>query len=137
VHKRINDKAYALWPLVLIHATVLYKTPDRKRHLETGKSQCLANPSVSLMRNRGSVEFETLEKTVLVISKEYLDSNKLFFYKRFVHNLPIFLIGKIWLNIGICQTLGFSILKMWPRNSYACLNKGNAISGFLRARIFL
>jgi hypothetical protein len=30
--------------------------------------------------------------------------------------LPIFLIGKIWLNIGICQTLGFSILKMSPRD---------------------
>jgi hypothetical protein len=31
---------------------------------------------------------------VLVISKEYLDRNKLFFYKRFAHNLPIFLISK-------------------------------------------
>jgi hypothetical protein len=27
--------------------------------------------------------------------------------------LPIFLKGIIWLNIGICQTLGFSILKMY------------------------
>jgi hypothetical protein len=31
---------------------------------------------------------------VLVISKEYLDRNKLFFYKRFAHNLPILLISK-------------------------------------------
>jgi hypothetical protein len=31
---------------------------------------------------------------VLVISKEYLDRNKLFFYKRFAPNLPIFLISK-------------------------------------------
>jgi hypothetical protein len=31
---------------------------------------------------------------VVVICKEYLDSNKLFFYKRFANNLPIFLIGK-------------------------------------------
>jgi hypothetical protein len=52
---------------------------------------------------------------VLVISTEYYDSNKLFFYKHFAHNLPIFLIGKIWLNIGICQTLGFSILKISPQ----------------------
>jgi hypothetical protein len=36
----------------------------------------------------------------------------LFFNKRFAHNLPIFLIGKFWLNIAICQTLEFSILKM-------------------------
>jgi hypothetical protein len=30
-------------------------------------------------------------------------------------NLPILLIGKMWLNIGIYQTLGFSILKMSPQ----------------------
>jgi hypothetical protein len=42
---------------------------------------------------------------VFVISKEYYDSNKLFFYKRVAHILPIFVIGKILLNIVICQTL--------------------------------
>jgi hypothetical protein len=41
-----------------------------------------------------------------------------FFYKRFAHNLPMFLIGKILLNIGICQTLRFSILKMSPRSIF-------------------
>jgi hypothetical protein len=59
-------------------------------------------------------------KTVFVICKEYWHSNKLFFYKRFTHNLPIFLIRKVWLNIGICQTLGFSVLKMSPQY---CLNQ--------------
>jgi hypothetical protein len=36
------------------------------------------------------------------------------FYKRFAYNLPIFLIGKIWINIDIYQTMGFSIQKMSP-----------------------
>jgi hypothetical protein len=31
------------------------------------------------------------------------------------YNLPIFLIGNSWLNIGVCQTQGFSILKMPPQ----------------------
>jgi hypothetical protein len=41
-----------------------------------------------------------------------------FFYERFALNQPIFLIGKIWMNIGICKTLGFSILKMRPLSAY-------------------
>jgi hypothetical protein len=32
------------------------------------------------MRNQAYIEFETLEKTVLVISREYSDSNKLCFF---------------------------------------------------------
>jgi hypothetical protein len=46
---------------------------------------------------------------VFVISKEYEDSGKLFFtnVSHILVNLPIFLKGKIWLNFGIRQTLGF------------------------------
>jgi hypothetical protein len=47
------------------------------------------------MRNPGYIEFEISRKKVVVISKTYEDSNKLFVYKRFAHNLPIFLKGKI------------------------------------------
>jgi hypothetical protein len=35
--------------------------------------------------------------------------------KHFAHNLLIFLIEKIWLNIWIFQTLGLSILKISPQ----------------------
>jgi hypothetical protein len=68
----------------------------------------LANPSVPLRladeksRNYWVWNFG---KTMLV--------KKLFFYKRFAHNLPIFLIG---LNSGICQTLrniGMNFLLLW------------------------
>jgi hypothetical protein len=54
-------------------------------------------------RNWGYLELETLEKQVLVISKEYYDSNKLFFYNCFAHNLLIFFILNIWLNIGFSK----------------------------------
>jgi hypothetical protein len=91
-----------------------------KQHLQTEKSQCLANPSVPLrladeksriywVWNVGKAEF--------VIWKEYEDSNKLFF-THFLQIKTIFLIGKIWLNIAICQTLGFFILKMSPLNKH-------------------
>jgi hypothetical protein len=44
-----------------------------------------------------------------------------FFYKRFAQNLAKL---NFWLNIGICQTLGFSILKMSlrTRNAEATLD---------------
>jgi hypothetical protein len=64
-----------------------------------------------LRRNWGYIEFEMLEKQCC----SYLRNIKTainYVCKRFEHNLLIFLIGKIWMNIGICQTLGFSILKM-------------------------
>jgi hypothetical protein len=64
-----------------------------------------------LMRNQGYIEFETLKKPHWL----YLRNTKTainYLFKRLTHNLPIFLTGKIWLNIGICQTLGFSFLKM-------------------------
>jgi hypothetical protein len=77
----------------------------------------LANPSVPLyvllMRNRGCIEFETLENQCWSHLRNIKTAMN-YFYKYFAHILPIFLIGKIWLNIGICQTLGFSILKMSP-----------------------
>jgi hypothetical protein len=53
-------------------------------------------------------EFETLEKQCWSNQRNIYDSNELFFYKHFAHNLPIFLQGNIWLNIGICQTLVFT-----------------------------
>jgi hypothetical protein len=59
---------------------------------------------------------------VLFVCKEYYNSNKLFF-KCFVHNIPIFLVGNIWPNIGICQTLGFSILKMSPLQCFFFLDR--------------
>jgi hypothetical protein len=62
------------------------------------KSQCLANPSVPLLRladKKSRIYWVwNIGKKVLVISKEYLDRNKLFFYNRFAHNLPIFIISK-------------------------------------------
>jgi hypothetical protein len=64
------------------------------------------------------MEFETLGKQCWPYLRN-IDSNtvKDLLYKCFKHNLPIFFKGKIWLNIGICQTLGFSILKMSLLNS--------------------
>jgi hypothetical protein len=74
------------------------------------------------MRNRGYIEnLKRWQNSVGLYSMEYSDSNKLFFYKRFAHNLTIFLIGKIWLNIGICPTLGFSILKISPLEQQYCI----------------
>jgi hypothetical protein len=69
-----------------------------------------------LMRNRGYSECETLEKWCW----SYLRNIKAainYFYKNFPHNLTIFLIGKMFPNIGIFQTLGFSILKMSPQDN--------------------
>jgi hypothetical protein len=60
------------------------------------------------------IAFETLEKQCC----SYLRNIKTAinnFCKPFAHNLPIFFIGELWLNIGICQTLGFSIQKMSPQ----------------------
>jgi hypothetical protein len=58
----------------------------------------------------------------------------IFVYKCFVYDLPIFLLGKPWLNIGICPTLGFSILKMSPQSMLG--GRGNFLMwNFLR--IFL
>jgi hypothetical protein len=60
----------------------------------------LANPSFRhglLMRNQGFIEFEMLEKQCW----SYQRQQKTIVYKHFAHNLPIFLIGEIWLNIGI------------------------------------
>jgi hypothetical protein len=54
-----------------------------------------------LMRNRGYIEFDTLEKQCWA----YLGNKatNYFFYKRFAHvsTHTVFLIGKIYLNIGI------------------------------------
>jgi hypothetical protein len=73
-----------------------------------------------LLRNRGYIEFETLEKQCWSYLRNIKTAINYFFYKHFAHNLPIFLLDKIWLNIGICQTLGFSILKM---SSHAVMTK--------------
>jgi hypothetical protein len=56
-----------------------------------------------------------------------------YFYKYFAHILPIFLIGKILLKIGICQTLGFSILKMSPLESVLWISFN--FSHFLSSRL--
>jgi hypothetical protein len=80
-----------------------------KWHLYTGKSQCCKSQCsatlLSLKRWKNNVG-HTYPRNIMT-SMNY-------FYKRFAHNLPIFLTGKIWLNIGICQTLWFSILKILP-----------------------
>jgi hypothetical protein len=75
----------------------------------------LANPSVPLQLPEEKPRIYrvwNVRKTLLIISKEYLDNKKIFYYKRFTYYLPIFLIGKIWPNFLICQTLGFSILSL-------------------------
>jgi hypothetical protein len=70
------------------------------------------------MRNREYIEFETLEKQCWSYLRSIKTAINYFFNKHFTLNLPIFLIGKIWLNIGIWQTLGFSNLKMFPQKTY-------------------
>jgi hypothetical protein len=56
-------------------------------------------------------------KTVLVISKEYLDSNKLF-YTNVLHIIyPYFSQEKFGWTLGFAKHMGFSILKMWPQAS--------------------
>jgi hypothetical protein len=83
------------------------------------------------MRNRVHIELETLEKNSVghMISKESCTRTAInYFYKRFAHNQPLFLIGKIGLNIRIFQTLGFSILKMSPLYGVACNVEINAAS---------
>jgi hypothetical protein len=67
-----------------------------------------------LTRNPGYIEFEMLEKQWWSYLRNIKTAINYFFYKRYTHNLSLFLTGKFWLNIGICQTLGFSILKMSP-----------------------
>jgi hypothetical protein len=75
-----------------------------------GKSQCSA---IRLADEKtGYIEFQTLDKHSWLYLRNIKTAINYCFYKWCAHNLPIFLIGKIWLNIGICQTLGFSILKM-------------------------
>jgi hypothetical protein len=73
-----------------------------------------------LMRNRGYIEFGTMGKQCLSYLRNIKTAINYFLLLHFLHfapNLPkpIFLIEKIWMNIGICQTLGFSILKMPPQ----------------------
>jgi hypothetical protein len=64
----------------------------------------------SLVRDRGYIELELLENHFWSYLRNIKTAINYFFYKCFAHNLPIFLVGKIWLNIGICHILGFSIL---------------------------
>jgi hypothetical protein len=68
------------------------------------------------MRNRGYIEFKSLEKQCWSYLMNIKTAINYFFYKRFTHKLPTFLTGKIWLNIGICQTLKFSSLKIIDNN---------------------
>jgi hypothetical protein len=70
-----------------------------------------------LMRNRGYIE---LEKQCWSYLRNIETAINFFFvYERFAQNLSRISHRKIWLNIGICQTLGFSILKMSPRYSFS------------------
>jgi hypothetical protein len=46
------------------------------------------------MRNRGYIEFDTLEKQCWSYLRNIKTAINYFFYKRFAHNLPIFLKGK-------------------------------------------
>jgi hypothetical protein len=80
-----------------------------------------------LMRNWGYIECETWEKQCWSYLRNIRTAINYFFYKRFAHNLLIFLIGNIWLNIGICQTLGFSILKMSPLKSKGIISLVNCV----------
>jgi hypothetical protein len=48
----------------------VYELFSEAKSLDNRQSQCSAMYGL-LMRNHGYIEFETLEKTVLVISKEY------------------------------------------------------------------
>jgi hypothetical protein len=72
-----------------------------------------------LMRNRGYIEFEMLEKLCCSYLRNITTAVNYFFYKHFAHYLPILLIAKIWLSIRICKTLGSSILKMSPQKGSA------------------
>jgi hypothetical protein len=76
-----------------------------------------------LMRNRGYIEFETLEKQCWSYIRNIKTAVN-YFYTYFTDNLPIFLIGKIWQNIGICQTLGWCRLSifitMWKMKKNFC-----------------
>jgi hypothetical protein len=65
----------------------------------------LANPSVPLrLADEKSriqyFKFETLEKQWWSYLRK-IKVAKTIFHKRFAHNLTIFIIGKIWVNIGI------------------------------------
>jgi hypothetical protein len=58
-----------------------------------GKSQCFTN-TACCDRNRKEIEFETLEKQCWSYLRNIKAALNYFFYKRFAHYLPIFIISK-------------------------------------------
>jgi hypothetical protein len=73
-------------------------------------SQRLADEKSSIC----CIEFETLEKQCWSYLRNIETAVNNFLQMFRTQSTPI---GKIWLNIGICQTLGFPFLKMSPLNT--------------------